>query len=123
VDGIVRALERGAAGVAYNVGNPRNVTTVDQLADVVLVVTGSRSAKWYVDPGEIYGPHFAEANDKFPSTGRALTELGWNPTRGVAKIVSDTYEYMRRLPGDEFARLAGCQVMEQLQERHATAKS
>jgi nucleoside-diphosphate-sugar epimerase len=118
-DGIVRALERGTPGIAYNLGNHRNVTTVDRLADVVLEVTGSTSTKRYVDPAEIYGPHFAEANDKFPSTGRAMTELGWNPTQGVTEVASAAYEYMKRLPADEFARLAGGQVMQQLHEAHA----
>ena len=122
-DGIVRALERGTPGIAYNLGNHRNVITVDQLADIVLEVTGSTSTKRYVDPTEIYGPHFAEANDKFPSTGRAVAELGWNPTHRVAEVVSDAYEYMKSLPEDEFARLAGGEVMQQLREAHAPITS
>jgi nucleoside-diphosphate-sugar epimerase len=118
-DGIVRALERGTAGVAYNLGNHRNVTTIGDLADIVLEVTGSSSAKQYVDANEIYGPHFAEANDKFPAAGRAIAELAWNPVCGAREIVGDAYEYMKLLPRDDFARLAGAKIMKQLQETHA----
>jgi UDP-glucose 4-epimerase len=122
-DGIVRALDRGTAGVAYNLGNHRNVTTIGELADIVLEVTGSSSAKQHVDPNQIYGPHFAEANDKFPSAGRAVTELQWNPRYGIPKIVGDAYEYMKLLPRRDFARLAGSQLMKPLHRRHAPARS
>ncbi len=114
--GIVRALHRGRAGAAYNLGNHRNILTVDDLADMVLEITGSSSAKEYIDPTEVYGAHFVEANDKFPAAGRAITELGWRAHRQVGDIVVDTHEYMKGVSNEEFARLAGGKVMEQLHE-------
>ena len=115
-DGIIRAGRHGAAGTAYNLGNHENVVTVEGLADLVLEITGSRSAKRFVDPAELYGPHFVEANDKFPAAGRAISELGWRPRRDVEEIVRDTWAYMAAASPETFARLAGRKLIEQLVE-------
>lgn len=122
-DGIVRALDGGAPGATYNLGNPSNIVTVDELAGVVLEVTGSSSEKQHVDPTEIYGPEFTEANDKFPAAGRAMTDLGWQPVRQVADIVVDTHEYMMSLSREAFRRLAGGKVIEQLRDAEARVAS
>jgi nucleoside-diphosphate-sugar epimerase len=114
--GIVNALERGTAGVAYNLGNHRNIITVDELADVVLEVTGSDVPKEYVEAQDVYGANFAEANDKFPAVGRASSELDWNPTRNVRAVVIDAFNYFTSVPPEDFRRLAGTKVIEQLLE-------
>jgi nucleoside-diphosphate-sugar epimerase len=116
-DGIVRAVMYGQAGTAYNIGNHQNVVTIEQLADMVLDVAGSASEKLFIDPTEIYGSSFVEANDKFPAAGRAVTELGWDPCRGVETIVRDTWEYMSAASPETFTRLAGRKIIEQLVER------
>jgi nucleoside-diphosphate-sugar epimerase len=121
-NGIVQALECGTAGVAYNLGNPRNIVTVNELADIVLEVTGSDVPKHYIDPTEIYGRHFAEANDKFPSATRATAEFGWSPTLNVRDVVAEAYEYMKGVSRDDFARLAGGKVIEQLLESQPTKR-
>lgn len=115
-DGVIRAAQRGAAGTAYNLGNHDNVITVEALADCVLEITGSPSPKEFVDPTDIYGTTFMEANDKFPAAGRAVTELGWRPTRGIEDVVLDTWSYMRASSAETFARLAGQKIIEQLVE-------
>jgi UDP-glucose 4-epimerase len=120
--GLVQALDHGVAGTAYNLGNPDNVVTVEELADTVLEITRSPSEKRYVDPTEIYGPRFAEANDKFPSAGRAIRELGWTPVYDVQETVMQTWEYMAAASSSEFARLAGRNVIEQLLERQKSVR-
>jgi nucleoside-diphosphate-sugar epimerase len=119
VDGIARALDRGEPGSAYNLGNHHNITTVDRLADIVLDVTSSSSPKQYVNPIDVYGNHFAEANDKFPAAGRAINELGWSPSTKVVDVVRDVYEYMKNAPPKDFRRLAGAKVLEELQDADA----
>lgn len=121
--GLMLALDHGRAGIAYNLGHHGNVITVEELAEVVLEVTGSASERRYLDPTEIYGTRFVEANDKFPSAGRAIRELGWEPRRDVHQIVYDTWEYMRNSPSRDFARLAGAKVIEQLLEAQQTLRS
>lgn len=118
-DGIIQAGIAGRAGTAYNLGNHANVLTVEGLADMVLQVTGSASEKQFVDPTEIYGSTFVEANDKFPEAGRAISELGWSPSLGLEQIVHEAWEYMVSCSPDTFARLAGRKVIEQLLETRA----
>jgi UDP-glucose 4-epimerase len=113
-DGIVRALRHGAPGTACNLGNHSNRITVDELADLVLEITGSGSEKQFVDPAEIYGTAFTEADDKFPAAGRAISELGWNPEREVETIVRDAWDYLCEASPQTFLRLAGSKVVEQL---------
>jgi UDP-glucose 4-epimerase len=118
-DGILRAADRGLPGTAYNLGNHENLVTVNDLADCVLRVTNSDSKKEYVDPTTIYGSSFVEANDKFPAAGRAISELGWKPEKGIEEIVSDTWDYMRSATPETFAKLAGKKLVEQLVEAQA----
>jgi UDP-glucose 4-epimerase len=122
-DGIVRAGRHGSAGTAYNLGNHNNVVTVEGLADAVLRITGSSSEKLFLDPKEIYGPHFVEANDKFPAAGRAIAELGWTPTRGVDEVVQDTWKYFVGASPETFAKLAGKKLIEQLVEAQTSTRA
>jgi UDP-glucose 4-epimerase len=118
-DGIVRAATLGRAGVAYNLGNPENTMTIDELADMVLSVTGSPSAKSYIDPRTLYGEGFAEANDKFPAAGRAMSDLGWAPRFDVRAVVEDAWNYLRGADPSTVASLAGQKVIEQLVQSRA----
>jgi UDP-glucose 4-epimerase len=118
-DGILCALKLGTAGSAYNLGNHRNLVTVEELADSVIRITRSDSRKVFVDPRDVYGRAFAEANDKFPEAGRALSELGWKPERSIEQVIQDAWDYMRSASPDTFTRLAGRKVIEQLVEDQA----
>jgi UDP-glucose 4-epimerase len=95
VDGIVRALRCGKAGEIYNVGNPANKTTIHDLARRVVRIADSKSKIDFVDPKELFGPLFEEANDKFPDSDRAQRELGWRPQHDLDRVIRDTLEYIR----------------------------
>lgn len=107
VDGIILAMRKGAKGRIYNLGNPNNRCTINELADSVIACTGGRARKVYIDPKTLYGPLFEEANNKFPDSRRAQKELGWNPLHGRDEIVRQTVEYFKALPVDVRAHLAG----------------
>lgn len=97
-NGIILAMEHGRNGVAYNVGNPDNKTTILELAQRVLNVVGGPSEITFVDPRTIYGNYYAEANDKYPDAKMAQTELGWKPEYGIDETVADALaEYKRQL--------------------------
>ena len=121
-DGVLRALAHGTPGTAYNLGNHENVTTVEGLADTVLAVTGAESQKQFIDPRTIYGPTFAEANDKFPAAGRAVSELGWQPAYGIDEIVRDAWEYLQEADPDVVSGLAGSKVIDDLVAQQSSAQ-
>lgn len=106
-DGIYLTMKKSKSGDAFNVGNPHNRVTIDQLADLVLDVTKSNAGKVYVDPKTVYGPLYEEANDKFPNADRVMKELGWDPKYSARDVVQQTYDYMRALPLDMLAHLTG----------------
>ena len=108
VTGLILCAECGRRGTAYNVGNPHNRVSIDQLADQILAVTGSLAGKEYVDPKTIYGAAYAEAADKYPDATRVM-ELGWNPAYRLVDTIRDTFQYMRRLPKHTLAEVAGVQ--------------
>jgi nucleoside-diphosphate-sugar epimerase len=95
---MILAMRHGTTGSAYNLGNPDNRLTINELADLVLEVTGSRAGMINVDPQSIYGPLYAEANDKYPDSDRARRELGWYPEFLSRAVVEHTYQYMKLLP-------------------------
>lgn len=101
VDGLLLAMEKGKSGRVYNLGNPDNKVTIDTLAQLVmsqckqLGIPNPPSVFHYMDGKTIYGPAYAEANDKYPDATRAIQELGWAPRRTIDEIVRDVIEYER----------------------------
>jgi nucleoside-diphosphate-sugar epimerase len=94
-DGIVRALRRGRRGEAYNIGNPANKISILDLAQRTVRIAESQSRIDLVDPKQLFGPLFEEANDKFPDSDKATNELGWHPRFDLDTVVRDTVEYIR----------------------------
>jgi len=92
VDGMVRAWERGRTGAVYNLGNPANTTTILDLAQQVMAVIGQGEVV-FTNGKAIYGPQYAEADDKYPDSRKAETELGWQPSIGIRATIRDVYEY------------------------------
>lgn len=94
-DGIIRTMNSGMSGEAYNMGNPANKTTIIELAHAVLRVVSTKSFIDFVDPKALWGDLFEEANDKYPDADRAFNELGWRPRYGLEETIHETFEYMR----------------------------
>lgn len=95
VDGIILTMEKGANGEVYNLGNPSNKTSIVELAERVVQLTGSESDITHVDPKLLFGPLFEEANDKYPDADRAIRDLGWHPAFGINDIILDSYRYIK----------------------------
>jgi UDP-glucose 4-epimerase len=95
-DGIIRTMRYGQRGEAYNVGNPANKITIFELAERVLKVIGGQSKITFVDPKTLWGPLFEEANDKYPDSDRAMTELKWHPRYDLDDIVEQSIAYIRQ---------------------------
>jgi len=95
VNGIVLAMEKGANGEVYNIGNPSNKTTILELAERVVFLTHSKSEISHVDPKILFGPLFEEANDKYPDSDRATHDLDWRPVHTIDEIINDSCAYIR----------------------------
>lgn len=92
VDGLVRAMERAKNGAVYNLGNPNNRTTINDLAARTIEQAGQGTIQ-YVDPKTIYGDLYADAPDKFPDSAKAMRELDWKPIRTIPDILNDVIAY------------------------------
>lgn len=106
-EGLIAAMFRGRSGEVYNLGNPANRCSILELAREVVAATGSASDLQFVDPREIYGPLYAEADDKYPDIAKAEAELDWRPTSSRQQTIADTVAYMRGLSPALLAEVRG----------------
>ena len=97
-NGIILGMSKGKNGEAYNIGNPSNKTTILELAQTVKIVLNSNSEIVHVNPKDIYGDYYEEANDKYPDAKKAMNELGWSPKHDIKKTILDAKdEFLRQL--------------------------
>lgn len=97
-DGIILAMENGERGQIYNLGNIYNRIRISELAKLINTVLKFDNKLSYVDPKDIYGDRYELAHDKYPDAGKAINDLGWNPTLSIETIIKDYYhEYQRQL--------------------------
>jgi UDP-glucose 4-epimerase len=103
VDDAVRAIlavvdEPGAAGRAFNIGNPRPITILE-LAQRVVQLTGSASEISFLPYAQAYGDGFEELGRRSPDI-TAITELtGWVPQRSLDEALGDVIAFERARAG------------------------
>jgi nucleoside-diphosphate-sugar epimerase len=83
-------------GSIYNIGNPANATTIEDLARKVVKILDSQSEITYMDPKSVYGPLYYEAEsfEKLPDIKNAR-KLGWEPKKTLEDIILETASYYR----------------------------
>lgn len=93
---IVGHLRRDTFGCneRFNVGNPDNICTINELAERVIALVGSASTIVHVDPRTVYGPLYREAASqvKICDISRA-GKLGWSPRKTLDEIIIEVAEY------------------------------
>lgn len=98
VEGMTLAMEKGIYGEAYNIGNPDNKTKISELAGKVKKILKSKSDIKFIDPKNIFGKYYEEANDKYPEVSKAQRELGFKPKISLENIIREARdEYLRQL--------------------------
>ena len=96
VDGIYRtSVAENNMNEIWNVGEPKNATTIMFLAERVKEVTNSKSEIVCVDPKTIHGPLYEEAWDKIPDSTKIHNVLGWDSHWTVEEIIQDTIKYWK----------------------------
>jgi nucleoside-diphosphate-sugar epimerase len=94
VDGIVLTLEReSAVGHAFNIGNPRSVTTIHNLAHQIVRLSGSSSA--------VVNAHwnFADVELRIPDIAKARELLGYEPQVELDEGLLRTIAWYRKQLG------------------------
>lgn len=90
VDAVLRCLEvPEAVGHAFNIGNPRSVCTIYDLARHVVRISGSGSKLAFVE-----WPH-PDVELRVPNTEKARRLLGWEPRVDLDTGLARTLQYFR----------------------------
>lgn len=94
VDGVLAALERPeAAGHTFNIGNPRSVLTIYQLAQEVVRLSGSKSRIVFVPWGN------TEVELRIPNIDKARELLGFEPKVDLAEGLGRAIAWYRGQAG------------------------
>jgi len=91
VHDVVRALGQlmanpDTAGRVFNLGSDREIT-IDQLADMVIGLTGSRSEKKYLSYEQAYGKPFDDMIRRVPGLKRIQEAIGYRPEFGLEQTL------------------------------------
>ncbi len=95
VDAFTKLLETPECfGQVINIGNDVE-TTIQQLAETAIKMTGSTSEIKYISYDEAYGEGFEDMQRRVPSLDKAKRLIGYQPTRTLSQIISDVSEEFR----------------------------
>ena len=95
---VLAARSPGGRGNVFNLGTEQE-TTVRELADLVIEVTGSTSGVQPVTYESAYGGRFEDAPRRQPDTTRARTVLGWQPTVELRDGLDRTFAWWKATHG------------------------
>ena len=84
----------GAVGDVFNVG-VRNETTIEDLARLIIDMTGSRSTIVRVPYDLAYEEGFEDMERRLPDTSKIEKLTGWQPTRSLGDILGDVIGFER----------------------------
>ncbi|MCS7282669.1 MAG: NAD-dependent epimerase/dehydratase family protein [Anaerolineae bacterium] len=92
---ILAGTKPEAAGQIFNIGSDREIT-INDLAQRILELTGSRSEIVHVPYSEAYGPDFEETRRRVPDVSRAREVLGFEARIPLEEGLRRTLEWFRR---------------------------
>ncbi|CAN5614781.1 NAD-dependent epimerase/dehydratase family protein [soil metagenome] len=95
VEGLVKVLEMPICfGQVINLGNSHE-TSIKELAEKAIEMTGSESEIQYIPYSEAYGEGFEDMQRRVPSLEKAARLIGYQPTRTLEDIINDVAEQFR----------------------------
>ena len=96
IDAIVDLMDcPQAAGKVYNVGSNEE-TSVSQLADKIIEMTGSKSKKEFVPYEKAYGTPMEDMMRRVPSIERIGKTIGWKPATSLEQALRIIIEEARK---------------------------
>jgi len=95
---VVRALislseHPNALGRVFNVGGTREIT-INELADLIIAATRSKSDVRKIPYEEAYGPGFEDMMRRVPDTSRIESLTGWAPTITLESTIEAVRDHM-----------------------------
>ncbi|MBN1942508.1 MAG: GDP-mannose 4,6-dehydratase [Phycisphaerae bacterium] len=87
-------LNPRAAGEVFNIGATEEIS-INALADAILELTDSRSAKEYVSYEEAFGRPLEDMMRRRPDTAKLHALTGWSPQIPLRDALRDVVEFMR----------------------------
>jgi len=93
IDDAVQAIVTMAAndatiGDVYNVGGTGEVT-IQELAEQVIKITGSKSPITYTPYSDAYPAGFEDIQRRVPDISNVKSAIGWTPTKDLNQIIRD----------------------------------
>jgi UDP-glucose 4-epimerase len=96
VDALIRlAAEPSAIGQVFNIGNGHEIT-IEQLAEKVRTMTGSRSAIVKIPYDEAYESGFEDMPRRVPDIGKIQRAIGYEPRVGLDDIIARVIDYFQK---------------------------
>ena len=84
----------GGAGDVFNVG-ARNEVSINELAALVIDMTGSPSTIAHIPYDVAYEQGFEDMERRVPDTSKLRALTGWQPSRSLEEILTDVIEHER----------------------------
>jgi UDP-glucose 4-epimerase len=75
----------------FNVGNPSNMISIDELAREVIRVVGCQHHIRHVEYGKTFSKNYADIDIRIPSIQKIYEKIGWTPEKGIEDIIRDVY--------------------------------
>ncbi|HUT29802.1 MAG TPA: GDP-mannose 4,6-dehydratase [Sedimentisphaerales bacterium] len=95
VDAIVRLMNcDGAEGKVFNIGSQEEIS-IEELADTVIAMTGSKSGKEFVSYEQAYGRPIEDMMRRVPCLERITETIGWQPKTSLAETLEAIIESER----------------------------
>lgn len=86
----------GAEGEVFNVGSQEEVT-IDELAAMLIDMTGSSSTIVHIPYDEAYERGFEDMPRRLPDISKVTRLTGWRPSRSLDQTLADVIEHERQL--------------------------
>lgn len=99
VDAVIALMHSAEApGRVYNIGSTEEVT-INQLADRVIELTGSKSTKEYISYEQAYGRPFDDMMRRIPCLDRIKSVIGFQPKTSLNEILRQVIAEKKSLMG------------------------
>ena len=95
VAGVLAVIDSNAAlGEVFNIGNDDEITIQD-LAQEVIELTGSKSVIEKVLYEKAYAPGFEDMQRRFPDISKVKRVVGWTPKLSLDSIITDISNHLK----------------------------